>query len=81
MKTEFVPRVNQVKQMDCKIEIAVRKLLTISIHFQLDALQLDYDIVRIVREQLLNAVQSVSVSFGFAHDLWLQWYCYCVDPL
>lgn len=60
MKTEFVPRVNQVRRNNCKIRAEVTRL-NISIHFQLDALQLDYDIVRIVREQLLNAVQSVSV--------------------
>lgn len=59
MKTEFVPRVNQVKKsFNCFIILKI--ILFVS--FQLDALQLDKDILRIVRDQLTKSLQNLSVK-------------------
>lgn len=59
MKTEFVPRVNQVNLLlACLIFIGGNCCF----RFQLDAIQLDNDISRIIKEQLISSLQNVNVS-------------------
>ena len=62
MRTEFVPRVNQVSESK-QFLIPDRVYTEIPLHkFQLDALQLDHDITRIARDQLVKTLQNLSVN-------------------
>lgn len=59
MKTEYVARVNQVEK---NLLILSTCFFILFISFQLDALQLDKDILRIIRDQLTKSLQNLSVN-------------------